>query len=501
MSFLRRKTTPLVSIREIHPSLDTCKIKVNIMKLWRKYIKGTVSIEMVLIDDEGNRIHATVEGDDLVKSFENKLAEGESKIINTFKISSYNGDFRTSSHPFKISFYRTTYVDICEDFPTEVPEKYYRDFTDILSRNIDKNILIDIIGQIVSVGSLCELTAKGNPTKKIDIILRDTSGMHLPCTLWGDYATQIFEYSNKHKNSKVVCVFRFVCIKEYKGVVSVSNAFNSTQIMFDLQTPYVKRFISMLPTENLSDNNMPSTLSSVSLHDEFLGKKNVRKHIWEIIQSNEVGRCVTMATIDSVSKDCKWYYIVCKACDKTVQPYPYEDDKPPLFDCENCGDITDVDARYRLILHVSEGFDEQVKFLLFDILAQYLLQKTAFELAEEVAEEEPHVLPEALKNLIGKKLLFKINIGEDNLKSKNASYKVEKFTDKKDIIENFWTQSSDEETISHSSSTNNVCNSLQSSPSSQPLSYKRRYDYTSTSSQRHEKTSNKTMRIEKPALK
>lgn len=42
--------------------------------------------------------------------------------------------------------------------------------------------------------------------------------------------------------------------------------------------------------------------------------------------------------------------------------------------------------RYRLILHVSEGFDEQVKFLLFDVLAQYLLQKTAFELAEEVAE-------------------------------------------------------------------------------------------------------------------
>ena len=78
----------------------------------------------------------------MVKSFENKLAEGESKIINTFKISSYNGDFGTSSHPFKISFYRTTYVDICEDFPTEVPEKYYRDFTDILSRNIDKNILI-----------------------------------------------------------------------------------------------------------------------------------------------------------------------------------------------------------------------------------------------------------------------------------------------------------------------------------------------------------------------
>lgn len=55
--------------------------------------------------------------------------------------------------------------------------------------------------------------------------------------------------------------------------------------------------------------------------------------------------CNNMATIDSVSKDCKWYYIVCKACDKTVQPYPYEDDKPPLFDCENCGDITDVDAR------------------------------------------------------------------------------------------------------------------------------------------------------------
>lgn len=51
-----------------------------------------------------------------------------------------------------------------------------------------------------------------------------------------------------------------------------------------------------------------------------------------------------------------------------------------------CFLLTYKHYRYRLILHVSEGFDEQVKFLLFDILAQYLLQKTAFELAEEVAE-------------------------------------------------------------------------------------------------------------------
>lgn len=58
MSFLRRKTTPMVSIREIHRSLETCKIKVNIMRLRRKYIKGTVSIEMVLSDDEVNlKIH------------------------------------------------------------------------------------------------------------------------------------------------------------------------------------------------------------------------------------------------------------------------------------------------------------------------------------------------------------------------------------------------------------------------------------------------------------
>ncbi|CAN7028371.1 unnamed protein product [Brassica oleracea var. botrytis] len=68
MSFLRRKTTPMVSIREIHRSLETCKIKVNIMRLRRKYIKGTVSIEMVLSDDEGNCIHATIEGHNLVKN-------------------------------------------------------------------------------------------------------------------------------------------------------------------------------------------------------------------------------------------------------------------------------------------------------------------------------------------------------------------------------------------------------------------------------------------------
>ncbi|CAA7040401.1 unnamed protein product [Microthlaspi erraticum] len=124
---------------------------------------------MVLLDEKGDRIHASVDKD-CVGEFKNKLVEGRSVVLDTFKVGPYQSAIRTSRCSFKIRFYATTGVSPCSDFPGHVPEKYMLNFQDILSGNLDRSYLIDVMGQIVRMGNVEEVTAQRKALRDLDLI-------------------------------------------------------------------------------------------------------------------------------------------------------------------------------------------------------------------------------------------------------------------------------------------------------------------------------------------
>ncbi|KAF3536263.1 hypothetical protein F2Q69_00025255 [Brassica cretica] len=75
------------NIIELNPAKTSWKIKVKIIRLWRLHSCGNIdSIEMVLVDSNGDTIHATV-NEDVLPIFESFLEEGDSRIFINFKIS------------------------------------------------------------------------------------------------------------------------------------------------------------------------------------------------------------------------------------------------------------------------------------------------------------------------------------------------------------------------------------------------------------------------------
>ncbi|CAN7045399.1 unnamed protein product, partial [Brassica rapa subsp. trilocularis] len=63
------------------------------------------------------------------------------KVVQLFKVYDAIGDYRTSSHPYKIGFFHATFVAKPNDFPSEVPEKYLADYTEIPGGKADNNRL------------------------------------------------------------------------------------------------------------------------------------------------------------------------------------------------------------------------------------------------------------------------------------------------------------------------------------------------------------------------
>ncbi|CAN6916646.1 unnamed protein product, partial [Brassica oleracea] len=203
MSIITKTNSSFVLVNNIDSANEKQKIKVQILVLWKanKNAAG-ISLEMVLVDEEGTRIHAQVE-EDLSKPHQKFLKEGQAVIINAFQLKDYLGEFRTNPYPYKIGFFRTTKVKPADGFPETIPQKYFANFDQILSGQLDKNVL--------------HIKTKGQNNTKLDIVLRDAMNVHLTCTLWSNFAKKVMEYTEKNNATIVICVIKFACIKDYKG--------------------------------------------------------------------------------------------------------------------------------------------------------------------------------------------------------------------------------------------------------------------------------------------
>ncbi|RID75613.1 hypothetical protein BRARA_B02648, partial [Brassica rapa] len=95
----------------------------------------------------GTRIHASV-GEQLIKQFEGKLTEGDAKVVQLFKMYDAIGDYRTTAHPYKIGFFHTNFVGTADEFPSEVPDKYFADAREVTL------VISGDVSLIVSVGNM-----------------------------------------------------------------------------------------------------------------------------------------------------------------------------------------------------------------------------------------------------------------------------------------------------------------------------------------------------------
>nr|GEU96678.1 uncharacterized protein [Tanacetum cinerariifolium] len=116
----------------------------------------TFRIELILLDEEGNKIQETVKNT-CVKNHEKSLGQDMCLYISEFGVTNNDAkDTFVVKHPYKINFYRTTRVKKCDDFSGPVYGFNFKPFTDLLQERQDSTFAY---GEINSKMSRCgELT-------------------------------------------------------------------------------------------------------------------------------------------------------------------------------------------------------------------------------------------------------------------------------------------------------------------------------------------------------
>ncbi|XP_056843178.1 uncharacterized protein LOC108811044 [Raphanus sativus] len=374
------------SVTDLKPFKSMWKIKVKIVRLWKQYSPaGGLTMEMVVVDSNGTKIHASVKKE-LVNRFDPVLSQGDSKILINFSVGHSYGSYRTTNHPYKISFLETTRVRNCE-LPIVVSGFDPVNYRDILDGSLNSDYLVDVIGQIVEVSPIEVLSINGKETNKMALELRNAG---------------------------------FGKIKVWKDERSISNAYNVSEVQLNPPMSEVQDFLAVLPKDELSlviVETKPLSISSGVFEKDDFFIHTPRKTIAQLSESREVEKCIVMCTIAGIDPDMGWYYLSCKVCAKKVLNVPNdavddEDDENPMmfsYYCSKCQvSNPKLLPRYKLHLIVVDSTGTS-KFLLFDNLAIQLIHQPCIELVGPNVDEieEPDAIPLPLLNLVGKTYLFK----------------------------------------------------------------------------------------------
>ncbi|KAL5147606.1 hypothetical protein HKD37_06G017241 [Glycine soja] len=113
--------------------------------------KMSFSMEMVLVDSKGDRVHGSVKRT-LIYKFEKTLQEGKVHSIQFFGIVENGGIYRITHHKYKIVFQYSTKVALVDN--ASVPDYVY-DFVlirDIVCGGYDTYYLVDVMGILTVLG-------------------------------------------------------------------------------------------------------------------------------------------------------------------------------------------------------------------------------------------------------------------------------------------------------------------------------------------------------------
>ncbi|CAN7099698.1 unnamed protein product [Brassica rapa subsp. narinosa] len=268
---------------DLKPWKNTWLVHVKVLHAWKQYIQSVETMEFVLADETGQKIHATCKRT-YIESKGRILTVGAWRYIRNFQITPAGGAYRTTDHTWKIVFNQNTVVTRSN----HVDELYLNlsDSQSVLSGTLDENFLIDVLGQVMDCGDVENIQCTGGKQpKKLEFTLSEIKINDDDKTLT---SFQSNEDSQEDNNKQV----------DQSG----KRGQRDKWLLF--------------PTKNIQ----------------------------EMITSTQVDRCFVRCTVYAIDMDWSWYYFGCKACNKRMIKTGTKVKKlngkesQLIFGCETCKD-------------------------------------------------------------------------------------------------------------------------------------------------------------------
>nr|GMC73950.1 replication protein A 70 kDa DNA-binding subunit B-like [Ipomoea batatas] len=378
----------------------------------------------------GSYVHLNILGNNV--SAANSFIEGHVYCLKNFLVISPIYTYRTCSSAFMLQYYHKTLVKQYKGL--DFPRKMFRlqPFDSIKSlEGIDPKVLIDVIGRVVHIFSPLDKLINGRPSKLIDFVIEDFKGFQLKCTVWDQHVEKVMPFCQYDLKEPVIVLIQMCRVKvpENSGEVKICSSYDATQLLFNHECDECTDFRDRLcnqptPLKSITSNSSLS-YSTYTLGDQS-SSNMVFSTISELYERSETGEYWVSCII--LELDCNfidWYYLSCISgrCNKKV------DLKGGMYVCGKCGTHCDTPKlRYKIKLRVYDA-KGSAPFLLWDPEALELLGGITAEELKAMQPKVPTKISKEIVSLVGRGMLFKINVERDRLEKRNLAFPIMQIKD------------------------------------------------------------------------
>ncbi|CAH9089044.1 unnamed protein product [Cuscuta europaea] len=333
-------------LKDIDHTKTTRAIKVRVVRACEvpPHSKGGETLEMVLHDAEGDRIHAIIKRPQIAM-YKPNITENKIYAIRNFLVLDNYQTVKTTSHPYIIQFISKTLLR--EDTKTEMPMMVY-DFQpfDMLhaQRVINDKTLIDVIGKVLSKSLIQTHIINGRTDRLMELTLTDPEGNRLGAVLWNKYINTYLDYVNANEGVPVFVIFQLCRPKRYQGILTVNSSFDVSKLIINGNTTEFLEFQSEFPADG--DDTTTQTCNTQCSHaegrDDILGGNAVITTMEDLMKATEENVYWVLAEIVYIENYREWCYLSCPTCHKKLQP---EEER---FRCTTCS-MSMAEGVYRFI--------------------------------------------------------------------------------------------------------------------------------------------------------
>ncbi|XP_054789830.1 replication protein A 70 kDa DNA-binding subunit B-like [Prosopis cineraria] len=427
-------------ISNLHDGTDRWRICGRVVRKWNVFHKIAPSdlfcITMILVDEEGNKIQASMLNKSLLDHYRQRLVEGQSYFIANFEVSLNNNQYKATTHPFKITFSQQTFV---KDEVANIPP-YKFDFlplSEIMKQTESSYIdyLFDAVGLVTSIGGLEEYRKDNETKNKLRMVLSDNEGHDVECILFDECSTNAFMNHLEITDHPAVAVFNLARIGfSEDGRPQICSSFNATRVSFNPSIKEVKDLILSAKDRSpvIGSSSQFSQSQSTTPTVTSMMNNNRRISIAEIHDQEAEGSFLIFCTVVKLETRHGWTYDGCAKC--ATKPKEVNES---LY-CPNCKKKPQsIEPKLKIHYTVADK-SRKASVIFWDKLAVQLIQRSAAEMKLILNQEErAYDFPDQLDSIIGKKLLLKLKINQYNKDFPNSSISVTQYTECEDLTGQF----------------------------------------------------------------
>ncbi|XP_071708143.1 uncharacterized protein [Rutidosis leptorrhynchoides] len=276
---------------EIIKGRDDFRIRVKVHFLWKKYwvnnTSDVASIELVLVDQQGNKMRACIEKD-TVKYYGSTFTKGRYLMISKFDVLDVDDHIKIMPNKLKLLIRMSSKI-----------KKLY-----IFSLS-----LTDVCGRVINISRYRTIKERtGDKKKKLEFQLLAPSGERIRCALWREHGSRLLTVAKKNSGSSppIVALIHNCQLKLWEGGREVNNIFFGTRLCLNKFVHPISTFNSVLANApNKAELNAIPTMSPDFREDEQkIGAKFTKYDLLKVDQVQYYQQDFNFVVIGKVVKVC-----------------------------------------------------------------------------------------------------------------------------------------------------------------------------------------------------